>query len=149
VQLSLFVQSHSNPSFAVIDAVGDGLGWPNLRALLGVESARDILVTLLAPSDAQLKALQGQKNWVVEARELCTATLGLTLKTRARVWSAIADEIWRFLLFSEFVFDLPVTLPESLTYVPRAQETARPLGEDLCERLRNGPAHPTDLYRTC
>ena len=24
-----------NPSFAVIDAVGGGLGWPNLRALLG------------------------------------------------------------------------------------------------------------------
>jgi hypothetical protein len=137
VQLSLFVQSHSNPSFAVIDAVGDGLGWPNLRALLGVESARDILVTLLAPSHAQLQALQGKENWGVEARELCTATLGLTLKTRARVWSAIADELWRFLLFSEFVFDLPVALPESLTYVPRAQETARPLVEDLCERLRN------------
>ena len=132
----IFAQD-ANPSFAVIDAVGDGLGWPNLRALLGVESARDIFVALLAPSDVQLKALQGQESWVVEARELYTATLGLTLKTRARAWSALADELWRFLLFSEFVFDLPVALPEALTNVPCAQETARPLVEDLCERLRN------------
>jgi hypothetical protein len=104
----------------VIDAIDDGLGWPNLRAMLDVESARDILVALLAPSDTQLKALQGQESWVVEARELCTATLGLALKTRARAWSAIADELWRFLLFSEFVFDLPVALPEALTNVPCA-----------------------------
>ena len=117
-----------------------------------MESARDILVALLAPRDAQFKALQGQENWVVEARELCTATLGLTLKTRGRAWSSIADELWRFLLFSEFVFDLPVALPEALTNVPYAQETARPLVEDLCERLRNDrriqPTY-TDLYRTC
>lgn len=137
-----------NPSFAVIDAIGDGLGWPNLRALLRVESARDILATLLAPSDAQLKVLKGQESWVVEARELCTATLGLTLKTRARAWSAIADELWRFLLFSEFVFNLPVALPEALANVPRAQETARPLVEDLCERLRNDRrTQPTYIER--
>jgi hypothetical protein len=132
----------------VIDAVSDGLGWPNLRALLGVESSRDILVALLAPSDTQVKALQGQESWVVEARELCPATLGLTLKTRARAWSAIEDELWRFLLFSEFVFDLPVALPEALTNVPRAQETARPLVEDLCERLRNDRrSQPTYIER--
>jgi hypothetical protein len=34
------------PSFAVIDAVGGGLGWPSLRALLAAESARDILFAL-------------------------------------------------------------------------------------------------------
>ena len=65
-----------NPSFAVIDAVGGGLGWPNLRALLGVESARDILFALLVPSDAQLHALKGQESWSVEARELYTYHAG-------------------------------------------------------------------------
>ena len=50
-----------DPSFAVIDAVGGGLGWPNLRALLGVESARDILFAVLVPNDAQLQALKGQE----------------------------------------------------------------------------------------
>ena len=137
-----------NPSFAVIDAVGGGLGWPNLRALLGVESARDILFALLVPSDAQLRALKGQEGWNVEVRELYTTTLGLTLKTRAKAWSALAEECWRFLLFSEFAFDLPVPLPEALAHVPRAPEAARPLIEDLCERLRNDRrTQPTYLDR--
>ena len=41
------------PSFAVIDAIGGGLGWPNLRAQLNVESARDILFALLVPSETE------------------------------------------------------------------------------------------------
>ena len=126
-----------DPGFAVIDAVGGGLGWPSLRALLGAESARDILFALLAPTDRQTQALKTQDAWVGEARDLFKATLGLKLKTRAKAWSTIADELWRFVLFSEFVFDLPEGLPEALGGVPRAPDSARPLVVDLCERLRN------------
>jgi len=126
----------ANPSFAVIDAVGGGLGWPNLRALLGAESSRDILFTLLVPDDKQ-QVLKEQEAWVAEARDLFKVSLGLTLKTRAKAWSAIAGELWRFLLFSEFVFDLPEVLPASLTGVPHAPDSAQPLVQDLCDRLRN------------
>lgn len=48
----------------------------------------------------------------------------------------MADELWRFVLYSEFAFDLPCELPESLGDVPRAVDEARPLVEDLCDRLR-------------
>ncbi len=128
---------HPNPPFAVIDAIGGGAGWPVLQTLLRVESARDLLFALLAPSDEQKTALNGQESWVAEARELCATSLGLNLLTRAKAYSALADELWRFLLFSEFAFDLPDALPASLANVPRAQDAARPLVEDLCERLRN------------
>jgi predicted nucleic acid-binding protein len=47
------------------------------------------------------------------------------------------DELWRFLLFSEFVFDLPEASPPALADVPHAVESARPLVQDLCDRLRN------------
>jgi len=63
--------------------------------------------------------------------------MGLKLVTRGKTWGSIADEVWRFLLFSEFVFDLPGALPESLAEVPKARLEARPLVEDLCDRLRN------------
>jgi hypothetical protein len=126
-----------SPDFAVIDAVGGGLGWPHLRALLGVESAHDILFALLAPGDRQLQALKAQDTWVGEARDLFRVALGLKLKTRAKALSTIAEELWRFVLFSEFVFDLPEGLPEALAGVPRAADSARPLVLDLCERLRN------------
>lgn len=128
---------NSNPGFEVIDAVGGGNNWPNLQSLLRVDSARDILFALLAPSDAQKDALKGHTAWVSECHALLKTTLDLTLKTKGKTWSAIGDELWRYLLFSEFVFDLPVDLPSSLGNVPCAPREAQHLIEDLCERLRN------------
>jgi hypothetical protein len=126
-----------NPPFAVIDAVGAGAGWPTLQATLHVESARDILFALLAPSDAQARALRGRDAWLAEAKTLCQASLGLTPLTRGRSWDLLAAELWRFLLWSELAFDLPGELPASLAEIPRAPAAARPLVEDLCDRLRN------------
>ncbi len=133
----LFANSPGGPSFAVIDAIGSGVSWPQLRATLRVESGREILTALLVPSDAQVTALKEQEGWFAEARDFLRATLGLSLKTRGKTWSALADELWRYLLFSEFVFDLPVALPEALQGVPHAPSEARPIVEDVCDRLRS------------
>ncbi|HMN22269.1 MAG TPA: PglZ domain-containing protein [Ottowia sp.] len=133
----VFGASPDGPAFAVIDAIGGGVNWPQLRATLGVESPREILVALLAPSRSQTEALKGQEGWAQEAREFLRATLGLNLKTRGKTWSALADELWRYVLFSEFIFDLPVTMPEALKGVPHAPGEARPVVEDVCERLRS------------
>ena len=43
------------------------------------------------------------------------------------------------MLFSEFVFDLPGALPETLKGVPHAPLEARPIVEDVCDRLRSDP----------
>ena len=66
-----------------------------------------ILFALLVPSPKHKEALKTNEAWVNEARALLGATLGLKLITRAKTWPPIADELWRFLLLSEFVFDLP------------------------------------------
>lgn len=136
-QIRRIFSENLNPPFAVIDAVGGGTGWPNLQSLLKVESARDIIFAIMAPTEAQEKALKQQDTWVPEARDLFKATLGLNLITRSRTWASIAEELWRYVLFSEFVFDLPEALPDSLANVPRAHKEASPLVEDLCDRLRN------------
>jgi hypothetical protein len=104
---------------------------------LEAESARDILLALLAPSQKQKDALNVGDVWVTEARQLLTATLGLKLITRGKTWESIASELWRFLLLSEFAFDLPGALPARLGDVPRAEAHARPLIEGLCEDLRD------------
>ena len=121
----------------MIDAIGGGLSWPNLRALLEVESTRDILFALLVPSEQQQASLKGSDAWVSEAKALLPASIGLTLKTRGKTWLAIGDELWRFVLFSEFVFDLPEELPSCLQDVPCAETAAKPLIEDMCEWLRS------------
>jgi hypothetical protein len=138
----LFEQDPS-PSFALIDNVGaGGLKWPMLRTALTagtlkVETARDILFALLLPSPEQKNALSAGDSWVDDARALLADALGLKLVTRGKTWESIAGELWRFLLFSEFAFDLPGELPSALANVPRAPTPARPLVEDLCERLRS------------
>jgi hypothetical protein len=135
----LFSQTPEGPAFAVIDALGGGFGWPQLQTVLGQESAREILRALLAPEDGQASALKAQEGWVPEAREFLKSALGLTLKTRGKTWTAIAEETWRYVLFSEFAFDLPGALPEALQSMPRAPDEARPIVEDTCERLRTDP----------
>lgn len=129
--------NNPNPTFDVIDAVGGGAGWPTLQAHLKVESARDIIFAMLAPTPVQQKSLKAGDAWVPEIRTLLANTLGLQLKTQSKNWSPIADELWRFVLFSEFVYDLPGTLPDALSDVPCAIPEARPLIEDLCDRLRD------------
>jgi hypothetical protein len=137
LELRRIFEADPSPSFAVIDALGGGIGWPNLRALLNVESGRDILLTLMAPSAAQEQALKAGDTWVNEARELLKASLALTLRTRGRAWSTIAEELWRYVLFSEFAFDLPGALPAALRDLPRGPDGYQTVVYSLCDDLRS------------
>ncbi|WP_296703748.1 PglZ domain-containing protein [Thiocapsa sp. UBA6158] len=137
--LRLFAENPS-PSFALIDNIGGGLSWPTLRTCLNVESAREIILALLAPTPRQAEQLKTQEGWVPEAKALLDRSLGLKLMTRGKTLTPIADELWRFLLFSEFAFSLPTGLPAALSNVPRAPDVARPTIEMLCDKLRGDPA---------
>lgn len=136
-ELRKLFADNPDPEFSVIDNVGGGTGWPELCATLDRKGPREIVYSLLVPNAEQLEALDKKNTWVAETKDFLTVTLGLSLKTRAKSWAPLADELWRFLLFSEFVFDLPGDLPPSLANVPRAEKAARPLVDDLCHRLRN------------
>jgi len=125
-----------SPSFAVINGIGGGLKWPALRALLNVESSPEIVSALMVPSAAQRTELDNNEAWVAEATQLFDQVLGLTLTTRGKKWKSINEELWRFVLFSEFAFDLPGELPESLAGVPKANSAAKPIIESLCDGLR-------------
>jgi len=135
----VFANASGTPSFAVIDAIGGGVSWPQLKTTLRADSGREILSALLAPTATQAAALKEQEGWLQEARDFLRSTLGLSLKTRGKTWSALAGELWRYLLFSEFVFDLPAALPATLQGVPHGPMEARPIIEDVCERLRSDP----------
>lgn len=132
----IFAETES-PDFAVIDAVGGPGGWPILQAALREESTRNILAALMAPSAKQKAGLKDHDGWANEAKTLFRNALDLKLLTRSTKWKPIADELWRFVLFSEFVFDLPAELPGELADVPHAHEAARPIIEELCDGLRN------------
>ncbi len=127
---------HVTPSFDLIDNIGSGAGWPALRAVLGVDSTREIVVALMAPNESQLVKLQSDKSWIAEAAGLVQRSLGIGLKTQIKEYAPIRGELWRSVLFSEFFFDLPTALPSSLTSIPKAIPEAAQLVYSVCDSLR-------------
>ncbi|MBW8191425.1 PglZ domain-containing protein [Neiella marina] len=131
----LFAQNEK-PSFDVINAIGGGVNWPTLQAALGAEGASNLLFKLMVASKEVQAKLAAESSWYTEAQSLLSSSLGLALRTKQRSWSAIADELWRFVLFSEFVFELNEAVPTSLADVPVAKLSAKPIIEELGDNLR-------------
>ena len=128
----------SRPSFGAIDAVGIGIGWPRLRAMLGAEAPGAILFSLLCPNEVQRKALESDDQWIPECWAFLSSTIGFELKIANPLLGNISEETWRFALFSEFAFGLPEgDMPSNLGSVPHAPVEARIFVEELCERLRH------------
>ncbi len=136
-QIQKVFANDPNPSFAVIDAIGGGEGWPTLETLLRADSARAILLALLSPNPQQKAALLADTAWFAEAGSLLETILSMPLMTKVQSWPAVSEELWRFLLFSEFTFDLPGELPQALDMIPKAPPEAKPMVYDLCDDLRN------------
>ena len=90
----------------------------------------------MLPKPNKQTELEANEAWVAEAKQLFNQVLGFNLTTRSKKWKPISEELWRFILFSEFVFDLPGDLPESLSTVPCASKSAMPVIENLCDSLR-------------
>ena len=129
------------PDFDMVDNVGAGKGWPRLRTLLAVESAAEILVSFLSPTEKQAAALDADASWQPEFRGFCADVLGYTVKSKGQKWGTLSGELWRFMLFSEFVFDLPGELPANLRDVPRAANTFSTLVLTVCKNLRDTERH--------
>jgi hypothetical protein len=129
------------PDFDMVDNVGAGKGWPRLRTLLGVESAAEILVAFLSPTEKQMTALDADASWQTEFRGFCADVLGYTIKSKGQKWTTLSSELWRYMLFSEFVFDLPGELPANLRDVPRAAKTFSTLVLAVCKNLRDSERH--------
>lgn len=138
--------AESEPSFEMVDALDQGGSWPKLKTLLSANSSKEILLGVLSPKPEQESSLKNDPTWVAEARDFIQRILGHKLKTRGQTRQSIAEELWRLLLFSEFVFDCGGDIPASLESVPRAGDEAKSLVYDVCEELRKHQDHK-ELYR--
>jgi len=129
---SLF--EHENPDFETINALGGGNTWAKLQTLTGGKSEKEILGVIMAPTSIQLENLKKDKTWQKEYKDVAK-TIGLVPKEKS--FDGITYELWRFMLFSEFVFDLPIDLPETLKLVPVAKPSAKQTVIEICKSLRN------------
>ncbi len=130
------------PDFDTVNNLIAGkANWPKLKTLLDAESAAEILIAVMSPSKKQKAALLKSSTWVSEFNQFLSAVLDFPIKTKSKKLSTISNELWRFILFSEFALDLPVGLPEALKDVPRAESRFTGLVFSVCDRLRRTENH--------
>jgi hypothetical protein len=132
--------------FNLVDRVdaGQNSGWPRLKQKLNQEEPRALLYSFLAPNDEMRDQLNESDDWIEDAKDFFKRVMGLKLISRGRKWDSLAQEAWRYLLFSEFVLDLPENCPEELENVPHAPEEYRDTIYDTCARLRDSASAKVD-----
>ena len=140
-EINRLFQAGQEPSFDTLDALDQGGSWPTLKTLLSAGSAREILLGLLSPTDAQDAVLKASIGWIGEVREFVARVLGHKLRTRGQTRQAVAEELWRLILFSEFVFSVEEALPSALETVARTGDEARELVFEVCDQLRKHEDH--------
>ncbi len=129
------------PDFATIDALEAGATWPKLKTLLKADSAREIIIAILSPSETQGGALKKDSSWHPELKSFLLSVFGLSLKTKSADITAVKNELWMYILFSEFSLDLPGDLPQSLSSVTKAGKVYEELVFSVCDGLRNSEDH--------
>jgi hypothetical protein len=129
-----FFKEEQFPSFEAIDALEGGNTYPKLKSGLNASSSSEILMAILAPSNAQLEFLRSDNTWVKDLKTFGKNVLGVNIQKQK--FESISEELWNLLLFSEFVHDLPITLPKQLKDVPLTQSNSSQLIKDVCSQLR-------------
>lgn len=126
------------PTISVINSLRSGaVDSPILRDVLDADGPKDMLVKFLTAEGRTLKELKATSHWVTDLKDLVSRTLGLKLDGPKEAVEQLQEQLWRYLLFSEFAADLPVELPAALAPVPRAGKSQESFVRSLCETLRD------------
>ncbi len=130
--------AENNLNFDTVNNLQEGASYPTLENLTHGEGVQEIVVNFLALNSVS------DTSWLGEWKRLANAhfpgmnTEGITLRD-------CQDNAWRYLLFSEFVLDLPLELPETLSTVPKATALQKDLIYSICQKIRNS-VDMRDLY---
>ena len=118
------------PSFNLVNALLDGAAYPELEQLTGGKSVTETTIGLLSLNSCA--DMKWQKEWRAfsEAQFPGLDISGSTLQE-------IQSKLWSYLLFSEFVFDLPEALPDNLKSVSIAPVEMKEKVYLICDQLRN------------
>lgn len=118
-------------TFENVNNLQEDSKYPVLSAITNGNSLVEIVVGLLGLESVTTL------NWLPEWRRLINTHFpGINTEGTPNL-KEVQDRMWTYLLFSEFVFDLPETLPNSLATVPRADDTQKAAIYDITKRIRN------------
>jgi len=124
------------PTLTMLNRLERGATYPLVKQALGTQSAVEVAVQLLGHPQASQKiaALAGCGQ---EVLRLLADELGFVPPANVKQWGARWALLARYVLFSEFVFDLPGDLPAALANLPCANEAYHDRIYAVAGRLRD------------
>ena len=126
------------PDIYLLDGIDKVQRWPMLNGVFRTETPHEIIATVLCDLVKAEEAV-AKRGCIDELLRLLESTIGFRpapSEPLSTHWSYLRQRIATYVLFSEFVFDLPGDVPDSLSAVPRAGVDAEAVIYAACDRMR-------------
>ena len=123
------------PDVAFLDGLEKGQRWPLLNDIFRTETAPDVIALALCDT-AKAKEVDDKPGCIDELLRLFESTVGFKPATQPRKWKTLRLKAAEYVLFSEFVIDLPNGEPDALGAVPRASAEAKSIICAAGDRMR-------------
>jgi len=124
------------PDVALLDGLEKTQRRPLIHKVFGTENESDVVALSLCDT-AKAKAVDDTPGCVEELLRLFESALGFKPASGARRWKTLRPKAAEYVLFSEFVFDLPEPAPDALSSVPRAGDDSKAVVYSACDRMRS------------
>lgn len=122
------------PTVALLDQLEETQCYPVLRQVFRTESSSEVIALALGDM-SKAETVDQTPGCMEELRRLLKDSVGFDTQFEGE-WRTLRGKAAEYVLFSEFVFDLPDGLPDALSAVSRAA-TGREVIEAACERMRS------------
>mgnify|MGYP000846792750 FL=1 len=124
------------PDIALLDGLEKTQRWPLLNDVFRTETPAEIIAAALC-NTAKAKEAAAKPGCVDELLRLLAAAVGFKPTGGDRDWNVLRPKAAEYILFSEFVLDLPAGVPDALSAVPRAGVEERSVVYAACDRMRS------------
>ncbi len=123
------------PDIALLDGLEKAQRWPLLNEVFRTETTADVIALALCDR-AKAKEVDEKPGRIEELLRLFESAVGFKPASEERKWKSLRPKAAGYVLFSEFLFDLPEGEPDALNVVPRAGGDAKSVVYAACERMR-------------
>jgi len=124
------------PDIALLDGLEKTQRWPLLNDVFRTETPAEIIAAALCDT-AKAEKAAAKPGCVEELLRLLDAAVGFKPTGGGRDWNVLRPKAAEYIFFSEFVFDLPESVPDALSEVPRAGVESKSVVYAACDRMRS------------